>query len=80
MLEALTHNRTARRCLTIALLTIAAGLSGCASTKPPPALVSDPNAGQDSAIPWNHPASWEGREGMPDNVQDGAFGGNGSHH
>ncbi len=41
--------------LLLALLVIATGLIGCAST--------DPFA--ESSMPWNTPQSWEGTPGIP---------------
>lgn len=77
MLEILIHNCRGKRfltlgCLTIALLATSAALSSCASNAPKTALVNDPDARPGSAIPWNKPATWEGRENLPDSS---AFGG-----
>ncbi|HEY2799121.1 MAG TPA: hypothetical protein VGI85_00880 [Chthoniobacterales bacterium] len=79
MLEILIRNCRGKRCLTVGCLTIvlmatSATLSSCASQAPKTALVSDPDAHPDSAIPWNRPASWEGREGLPDTGAS-SFGG-----
>ncbi len=77
MLETIIPNARRWRCLTIALLVAVAGaLASCASEPKQAALVSDPDAHQASAIPWNKPAKWEGREGLPDTGTD-AFGGSG---
>ena len=74
MLELLTRNCRGTRCLTIGLLAVSAALSSCASQAPKTALVSDPDARPGSAIPWNKPATWEGREGLPDTGAS-SFGG-----
>lgn len=70
------------RCLTIALLALAASLSSCASDKPQTALVNDPDAQVGSSIPWNKPAQWEGRGNLPGGLgasgQGDAFGGSGA--
>jgi outer membrane biogenesis lipoprotein LolB len=34
-------------------------LAGCATEKPKPALVDDPDAGHESQIPWNKQEKWE---------------------
>ena len=41
------------------LLVIASGLVSCASQKEQVALVKDPDAKQDSMIPWNKQEKWE---------------------
>ncbi len=56
-----------KRTLVFALLGIAA-LSGCATQKSAPAIVSDPDARADSSIPWNRPANWEGRGNIPNGI------------
>ena len=40
----------------------AAAFTSCAS-KPPPPLISDPQASQETALPWNQQQKWE-REGQ----------------
>jgi hypothetical protein len=78
MLEVQVRNRWRPFCLTIALLAAAAALSSCASQPKQTALVADPDAQSGSAIPWNKPATWEGRENVPAGIgEDGSFGGGG---
>ncbi len=68
MLETPILKRRHARWLAIALLGAAAALSSCASQRPTTALVSDPDAGHESAIPWNRPANWEGRGNIPNSA------------
>jgi hypothetical protein len=75
MLAQTILNLRSRRCLTIVLFGASAFLSSCATQQPKQtALVADPDAKPGSAIPWNRPASWEGRENLPDVTGNGAFG------
>ena len=71
MLEAPIRNRRRGRCLTIALLAVsAAAFASCATEKPRPALVDDPDSQRAaSTIPWNKPQNWEGRENFPTGMQ-----------
>ena len=79
MLELPTPKRRRAHWLAIALLGGAAALSSCATQKPAPNLVSDPDAVSGSAIPWNRPANWEGRGNIPSNIGgNDAFGANGN--
>ena len=59
----------------LAILFVAAGalgsFSSCASDKPAPTLVSDPDARAGSAIPWNRPANWEGKGNIPGGISNG---------
>lgn len=68
MLEAQILEHRWKRGLTIAFLGAAAFLSSCASQPKQTALVSDPDARSDSAIPWNKPERWEGRENIPGGI------------
>jgi len=54
---------------------VAAGLSSCATTKEPPktALINDPDAQNESSIPWNKPAKWESGANLPGGL--GGIGG-----
>ncbi|HEX3817569.1 MAG TPA: hypothetical protein VHW03_04710 [Chthoniobacterales bacterium] len=82
MLGLTIRNLRVRRCLTIACLGAAAALSSCATKPTQTALVSDPDATVGSAIPWNHPASWEGTAGVPGAPQgsDPSFGNGSGYH
>ena len=79
MLEApILNRRRVGRCLTIALLAaFAAAFASCATEKPKPALVDDPDAQRASTIPWNKPQNWEGKENFPGGMtgQDTGLGG-----
>jgi outer membrane biogenesis lipoprotein LolB len=47
---------------TISFLLLAIGFSlfaSCATEKPKPALVDDPDSGRESQIPWNKQERWE---------------------
>jgi hypothetical protein len=80
MLEAPIPNRRRGRCLTIALLaTVIAAFASCATNKPQPALVDDPDSQRaSSSIPWNKPQNWEGRENFPSGMGgDPSMGGQG---
>ena len=49
-----------KRTIASFLLFVAfALLTGCATEKPKPALVDDPDAGRESQIPWNKQEKWE---------------------
>lgn len=60
-------------CLMIVLLAAAAAasFSSCASETPKTALISDPDARDGSAIPWNRPANWEGKGNIPGGISAG---------
>ena len=76
MLEATTHSLKERICLAIVLcLGAAIGLSSCATTKEQPktALINDPDAQNESTIPWNKPAKWESGANLPGGL--GGIGG-----
>jgi hypothetical protein len=40
------------------LLSMAGTLASCVTKQPPP-LIADPNAKNDSALPWNEQQKWE---------------------
>ena len=81
MLETIIPNARRSRCLTIVLLAVfAAALASCASQPKQADLVTDPDAQQASSIPWNRPAKWEGRAGLPDAGTDAFGGGGGSRY
>ena len=48
-----------RKLATGLLLVVASGFVSCASQKEQVALVKDPDAKQDSMIPWNKQEKWE---------------------
>jgi hypothetical protein len=74
MLETPVRNRR-RPCLTILLFGAAAVLfSSCATEKSRTALINDPDAQKESAIPWNRPAKWESGANVPGGI-GGAPGG-----
>lgn len=58
------------RCLAIYCLAfgVANFFSSCATQKPPPALVGDPDARQESNIPWNRPEHWESGVNVPGGI------------
>ena len=80
MLETPIHKRRPARWLAFALLGAAAALSSCATQEKTAALVSDPDAGHDSSIPWSRPANWEGRGNVPGGIsgRNDAFGASGT--
>lgn len=83
MLGLTIRNFRPRFCLTIACVGIVAAFSSCATKSKQTALVSDPDATvAGSAIPWNHPASWEGQAGVPGAPQgsDPSFGNGSGYH
>ena len=51
------------------LLVVASGFVSCASQKEQVALVKDPDAKQDSMIPWNKQEKWE-TQGQMGNITD----------
>ena len=56
-------NRMRFRAAVIALLAcLATTFTSCVS-KPPPPLISDPQAANETALPWNQQQKWE-REGQ----------------
>jgi hypothetical protein len=55
-------------------LALAAFFSSCATEKPRTALINDPDAQQESSIPWNRPQKWESGAAFP----GGGAGGFGS--
>ena len=75
MQEVPIRNRRLTGCLTIALL--AAFFSSCATEKPRTALISDPDARNESSIPWNKPAKWENGANVPGGIGGGGTGGPG---
>jgi len=76
MLEAPIRSRRLARCLTIALLAVAAAgmFSSCATEKPHTALVNDPDLQSESSIPWNKPEKWEGAANIPGGLGGGGGG------
>ncbi len=61
-------------CLSISLAGVALTLfASCATQKTRTALISDPDAQKESAIPWNKPAKWETGANVP-----GGLGGSGT--
>lgn len=81
MLATIIPEKRRSRCLTIAVLAVfAAALASCASQPKQADLVTDPDAQQASAIPWNKPAKWEGRAGLPETGTDAFGGGGGSRY
>jgi hypothetical protein len=56
-------------------LGFAVSLSSCATTKEQPktALIADPDAQNESSIPWNKPAKWESGANLPGGL--GGIGG-----
>jgi hypothetical protein len=78
MQETPIRGRRLTRCLTIALLAVAAGaFPSCATQKPRTALISDPDSQTESSIPWNKPAKWESGANVPGGIGGGAAGGPG---
>ncbi|CAN5542104.1 hypothetical protein BH18VER2_BH18VER2_06600 [soil metagenome] len=60
-------------CLGIALPAACTLLySSCATDKPRTALIDDPDARNESAIPWNKPAKWESGANVPGGIGGGA--------
>lgn len=56
-------NRMPFRAAVLALLAcLTTTFTSCVS-KPPPPLISDPQASQETALPWNQQQKWE-REGQ----------------
>jgi hypothetical protein len=52
--------RIPKRTISFLLLAIGCSLfASCATEKPKPALVDDPDAGRESQIPWNKQEKWE---------------------
>jgi len=56
------HQRSIAGLLLLCSLGV---LAGCATTKEPPALVSDPEHKPESTLPWNKQERWELTGGMP---------------
>lgn len=50
--------------LALALVGLGS-FASCATEKPPPRLVNDPNDHPESAIPWNKQEQWEMGQGIP---------------
>jgi len=48
-----------RTTASLLLLVACTLLAGCATQKPKPALVDDPDAATESQIPWNKQEKWE---------------------
>jgi len=58
----------------VVCLGVAAGLCSCATNEPPKtALINDPDAQNESSIPWNKPAKWESGANLPGGM--GGIGG-----
>jgi uncharacterized lipoprotein YajG len=58
---------------TISALLLLAGcmaFAACATQKPQPVLVDDPDAKKESQIPWNKQEKWEGSQGQFANMTD----------
>ena len=69
MLATPIHRQGLNLWLAIFLLTLAAvAFSSCATEKPPPTLVSDPDSHGESSIPWNKPAKWESSVNVPGGI------------
>jgi outer membrane biogenesis lipoprotein LolB len=53
--------RIPKRTIAAGLLLVGCALflSACATEKPAPALVSDPDAKRESQLPWNKQEKWE---------------------
>ena len=67
----LARIRKHERKIASALLLIAAGLlASCASQKENVALVKDPDAKQEGALPWNKQEKWESAGGQFGNFSD----------
>ena len=79
MLEVPIRSRRLRSCLAIAFLaaTLSAFFSSCATEKPRTALINDPDARNESSIPWNKPAKWENGANVPGGIAGGGTGGGG---
>jgi hypothetical protein len=61
--------RKHRRPITgLLLLCCFSALGACASQKDPPALVSDPEHGKESSLPWNKQERWELAPGIPEQL------------
>jgi hypothetical protein len=56
------HQRSIAGLLLLSSLGV---MVGCASTKEPPALVSDPEHKPESTLPWNKQERWELTGGLP---------------
>jgi len=56
------RRRLARGVLALSLTAL---FSSCATQKPQTALVNDPDAQQESSIPWNRPQKWESGAAFP---------------
>jgi hypothetical protein len=67
MLETPVHDRRRAR-LTILICAAAMLFSSCATEKSRTALISDPDAQKESAIPWNKPAKWETGAQVPGGI------------
>ena len=63
-MPAMIRNRTKFAVGVLLLYSIVLMIS-CASEKPPPALVGDPNDHPESTIPWNRQEKWEIGAGIP---------------
>ena len=76
MLETPTHSFWERIFLSVVVcLGTIVSLSSCATTKEQPktALINDPDAQNESTIPWNKPAKWESGANLPGGL--GGIGG-----
>jgi hypothetical protein len=59
-----------KKILAIALgLFTAVSFSSCATEKPPPQLVSDPDQRPESQLPWNKQEKWEIAPNIPQELQ-----------
>jgi hypothetical protein len=76
MQELPTRSRRLGSCLGIALFATSLGIffSSCATEKPHTALIDDPDAHNESSIPWNKPAKWENGANVPGGIGGGAAG------
>ena len=50
-------------------LFAAASFTSCATQKPPPALVGDPDQRPESQLPWNKQEKWEIAPNIPQEMQ-----------
>jgi hypothetical protein len=50
-------------------------ISSCATTKETPRLVDDPDAKQESTLPWNKQQKWEGQPSQMGGMMPGQPGG-----
>jgi hypothetical protein len=62
MLAVILRRIRFRSARVVLLAGLAATLASCAAKQPPP-LISDPQAANETALPWNQQQKWE-REGQ----------------